>query len=38
MDERTLWAMFLATGSPVLWLVMRRLEQEREREKQEAAG
>lgn len=38
MDERTLWALFLATGSPVMWLALRRLEQEREESLQKATG
>ena len=36
MDERTLWALFLATGSPVVWLVLRQ--RERDREEQRATG
>lgn len=36
MDERTLWALFLATGSPLVWLMVRRLEREREEHTQTA--
>lgn len=31
MDEQGLWKLFFATGSPLVWLVIRRLEQEEER-------
>lgn len=31
MDEQGLWRLFFATGSPLVWLAIRRLEQERER-------
>lgn len=38
MDERMLWALFLATGSPAVWLALRRLEQEREELTRKATG
>lgn len=38
MDERTLWALFLVTGSPVVWLALRRLEQEQEELTRKATG
>ena len=38
MDERTLWALFLATGSPGMWLALRRREPEREENLQKATG
>ena len=31
MDERGLWNLFFATGSPLVWLAIRGLEQEEER-------
>ncbi len=30
MDERGLWRLFFATGSPLVWLAIRRLEREQE--------
>ena len=33
MDERGLWRLFFATGSPLVWLALRRLEREREEER-----
>lgn len=30
MDKEGLWRLFLATGSPLVWLAIRRLEQEEE--------
>ena len=33
MDERGLWNLFFATGSPLVWLALRRLEREREEER-----
>lgn len=30
MDEQGLWRLFWATGSPLVWLAIRRLEQEEE--------
>ena len=30
MDEQGLWKLFFATGSPLVWLAIRRLERERE--------
>ena len=38
MDERTLWALFLATGSPIVWLILRGQEREREERTQKATG
>lgn len=38
MDERMLWTLFLMTGSPVVWLTMRRLEREQEEIVQKATG
>ena len=32
MDEQGLWRLFFATGSPLVWLAIRRLEREEERE------
>ena len=31
MDEQGLWRLFFATGSPLVWLAIRRLEQAEER-------
>lgn len=31
MDEQGLWRLFFATGSPLVWLAIRRLEGEEER-------
>ena len=28
MDEQGLWRLFFATGSPLVWLAIRRLEQD----------
>ena len=33
MDEQGLWALFFATGSPLIWLALRRLEKIREEER-----
>lgn len=33
MDEQGLWRLFFATGSPLVWLALRRLEREREEER-----
>ncbi len=33
MDEQGLWRLFLATGSPLVWLAIRRLERERDEER-----
>lgn len=30
MDKEGLWRLFFATGSPLVWLAIRRLEQEEE--------
>lgn len=30
MDEQGLWRLFFATGSPLVWLAIRRLEREEE--------
>lgn len=30
MDEQSLWRLFWVTGSPLIWLAIRRLEQEQE--------
>lgn len=31
MDKQGLWRLFWVTGSPLIWLAIRRLEQEEER-------
>lgn len=31
MDEQGLWRLFFATGSPLVWLAIRRAEREEER-------
>ena len=31
MDKEGLWKLFFATGSPLVWLAIRRLEEEEER-------
>jgi len=31
MDEQGLWRLFFATGSPLVWLAIRRLERDEER-------
>ena len=28
MDEQSLWKLFFATGSPLVWLMIRRMEEE----------
>ena len=33
MDEQGLWRLFFATGSPLVWLALRRLDREREEER-----
>ncbi len=33
MDEQGLWRLFFATGSPLVWLAIRRLEREWEEER-----
>lgn len=33
MDEQGLWRLFFATGSPLVWLAIRRLERERDAER-----
>jgi len=33
MDEQGLWRLFFATGSPLVWLAIRRLERERDEER-----
>lgn len=37
MDEQGLWKLFFATGSPLVWLAIRRLEQEKEQQAVPAA-
>lgn len=32
MDEHGLWRLFFLTGSPLVWLAVRRLEEEREQQ------
>ena len=34
MDEQGLWNLFFLTGSPLVWLAIRRLEEDRERQEQ----
>lgn len=33
MNEQGLWRLFFATGSPLVWLAIRRLERERGEER-----
>ena len=33
MDEQGLWRLFFATGSPLVWLAIRRLEREQDEER-----
>ena len=37
MDEQGLWRLFFATGSPLVWLAIRRLEREEEQQAVPAA-
>lgn len=37
MDEQGLWRLFFLTGSPLVWLAIRRLEENREQEQAQPA-
>ena len=34
MDEQGLWRLFFLTGSPLVWLAVRRMEEERMQQEQ----